>query len=1477
MKRLINIALILGMLTSFGPAAAKPVQLKYQNETGMPGWPTPGQPVPHHEAGQPFRSGNATYQATRLNAQGEKENVELRGLDALLANGTLTDPLQGNYQLVGLDKIMFSSYAYNPNNLSVKSFEFVTPTLSMISTSTVNYDDMRFNAIATGDLNGDFVDEQITAWVNPTDKEIYMNIGELPGADGKAISAPAVIAHANGSLDVLVRGYDYALWHLYYNGATWESWNNNPGGILLSSPAVASRASGELDAFAVGMDNQVYHNHKGEGWDSWTLVDCGAGFPELEQVVPLPNIPAPAVAARSGSQLDLFRKGPDNTLRWCHFNGSAWGTWQNLGGMLASSPGAVSLGDGRMQVYALGMDSALWYRTYNGSVWGTWQRLETPDGVAVDTPPVLTSPAAGEVAVYLAGSENNIWTIQHNGSVWGTWDDYAVVGGDLGSGIGAAAGPAGTHLFVNMSDGSLRYSQDGASWTPMEWLDVSVTFDTGENIGIEPLPDVTELENYILDITTGYFTGDGRQQVALAYVINYSPNSWSQLNLIIYDIQNGFKLVPIAQLQSPMDYCYFPRIAAGDVDGNGIDEIGLAYSWVGYDWINLKIFDIQKDQTGNPTGFLSEVYDAGGLSYAGWAFAGTLRIAAGDIVPDPETFSPNDEFTIVTDWRRNISGSSRQLYCALHLYNHDTGTFTEKENRFIQATNGADYPDMYATGIGLAVGDVNGRVLGYGNDEVVVLWPLRFSSSVYPRLDMDLIVWSYKESGVFEQIGKITLIPFSRYTFLDTIAIGDVDLDMKNEIVVAINQDNPTHPYLLSIYEYPLLGPVSSYDLSYGSVPRAFNLALGDFTGESIRVGPPTYRVQSQMTTPVVFLNMPPEHRDIIEVDGVDTVIKVTGDVYAKHIGESGGGEVYESVSKREWALSTGYEMGVGGGGAKVTTSLSNTYGQNFQDSITKIQDRQITDETTASIYDQVIYNATNYAVWEYPVYGVLDGNPDEAKTISVVFPLVEDNNMTNQPSTLRSTWCDENFYTPSHQIYNVWSYDHTAVGKDGFKDLHEIIISKSTSGGTTITMRMSESGTAARSASFHNQISAGLEFSYKSELNIPLIGKAWDFSFRAYANGSYGHEELSTFTSQVKEATGVEIHYPENLDFPNITAYLYWTKGGYMVVDYQTAPDTPHPPWSYYNKPDPAFTLPWYGFPDPANPVDPLCGNDKKLFTHDIELDPAYVQNGDTVIITATVRNFSPVATTNVKVGFYLGDPSSGGVAIGNCTIASLDRTTGPGQCSTTWVVSGGSGDEKIFAVIDPDDLPPYDNEMHDMDDVINNNIGYGLLHVASGDYFDPGLRNTQTYQTILYEDAPGLGFGLYLPTANITETMRYELVPTSIGGMNIVGNPIQVLAFSGGEQYPATNFNFGDIPAGMIAQYRDTDLPPGMNEANLKLYRLEGSTWIEATCTGYEVVRFPQGNRLAVPICQTGTFILSDKTPLPLWKDIYLPLISR
>ena len=1585
------------------------------DQGGMPGWPVPDKPIPQHEPGAPSRAGSYSTQVNRLNAEGGDEVVTLTGLEAMLADGVIDDPLAGSYRLVSKEDIALGVYDISHYSIELKTYKdnaIVPVTDSEVQLAPDSGSGHQSLDLAAGDLNGDGVDEQIAAWVDVDTRHIMLAIGEMPGTDGRSSSEPAAAASGD-QVDLLVRGYDRALWQAHYNGTTWGGWSNDGGGLLLSGPAMASRGSAAFDVFAVGTDNQVWRRSwDGASWGgAWAALPVDPVFTTVPAWVgPPPELEAPAAVARGADAFDVFRVAPDRTLRWSHFNGSSWSSWSGLGGMFAYGPGAVLLEDGSIQVFAIGVDQSLWYLHSMGTGWEMdgsvyhWQRVELegmdPGVKPVSAPSAVRLPT-GEVRVFVRALDDNLWQITYDGS-WGAWSKG---GAGLASRPTAVVPSSGLILFGLTPVGSLQQSTDGTIWGDLDqpWLPaccLGTPIDTGIYAYATAETNPVDQLN-LLDIETGHFLGDGRQQIALAYT--WAINEWSTgtgIGLKLFDVNDGFrtlnKLGQIDSLMHPEDY--YPKIAAGEFDGDAPQEIALAYAtrmgsvrvytgenyterqiaWLkpripdpnqnnidsyyflfddevepfygsdmnnsissikvasgwkacvldqdkyldepecftgpsfvpdlgvyGLDnnisyvyvemlesstaklvppdvtdgiynqrnaYIALEIFDIDPQART----LVSQVVDY----YEMWftdtddypAPERTLGIVAGDFDGTPNVLGQlDDEIALIWDkvCRGDLCSNYRAYFHILDVEPGEAGlNISDHNDRPIEiekfALDMADPRYPLSAEINLTTGDFDGD----GKDEIARTWPREFEGGLWPNLDRKLQVLDWEDEW---KEYSLSMPDSSIHNYEDALAAGDLNQDLRDEIVY-----NEAYNDMVEVYSFtpPNLVQLSSVKFENDD-HDVFVLATGNFTGEGIRVGPPTYREQNQMTTPVMFLNLPPMHRDIIYYGGQNQVIEAINDASALYNTTSSAAEVYSTESKREWELSIGLETSAGACGSTVTASMANTYGENFSKATTQITERVISDQTNANIFDQIIYNGTNYAIWEYPVLGAEADNPDQAQTISVVWPLTD---QTTLPNTKGSTWCDEYFYTPGHQLYNIWSYDHTALGDDGFKDLGEKILVKSTTSGTDIDMRMSENSGAERSEGYHNQISAGLEYSYESSLNIPFVGNVYDFSFRAYANGSYDHEYFSTFSTEVTEDTGVSISYPSTASLSEIKIYLYWAKAGYLAVDYQTLPDSQQLPWSLYQEPDPAFILPWYGFPDPADPIAPICGYDKKLFSHDIELDPAYVQNGDTVTMTATVRNFSARYATlpsQVPVWFYLGFPEANhGNKIGECTISgsSLNRVNGPQQCETTWVVSGGSGDEKIHAVIDPMNAFA---EMHEDGDLINNNIGYGLLNVANADYQDPGLREKQAYQAILFEKVPGLGFGLYLPTTNQIETMRYELVPTDLGKMQIVGDPIQVLAFSGGAQEPDVSHTLGPTPAGMVVFYRDADMLAGMVEANLKLYRRDLSGWVEATCPGYELYRFVDDNIIVIPICQTGTFVLSDLQPITE-MNIYLPIIT-
>ena len=83
--------------------------------------------------------------------------------------------------------------------------------------------------------------------------------------------------------------------------------------------------------------------------------------------------------------------------------------------------------------------------------------------------------------------------------------------------------------------------------------------------------------------------------------------------------------------------------------------------------------------------------------------------------------------------------------------------------------------------------------------------------------------------------------------------------------------------------------------------------------------------------------------------------------------------------------------------------------------------------------------------------------------------------------------------------------------------------------------------------------------------------------------------ESISTMSTTYSESSKLEVTIPADGTYDTKT-YLYWGEMGYLVVDYRTNPGTGGI-WALYNKPDPAFILPWYGFPDETTGQFPPVG----------------------------------------------------------------------------------------------------------------------------------------------------------------------------------------------------------------------------------------------------------------------------------------------
>jgi hypothetical protein len=1845
---------------------------------GMPGWPIPARPIPHHEPGH--LSGAASYstRVKQINAEGAEETVTLTGLDALLADGVIDDPLAGNHRLIDKDNVLMGTYpSGSPADFRLRTLD--SATLSEIPGSPVSFGDYRAHDVTAGDLSGDGVDEQIAAWIDiDYQNRIYMSIGEMPGSLGRTTSAPAAVAHGDGQIDLVVRGYDSALWHCQDTGSGCAGqWDNRAGGLLLSGPAIVSRGEHEFDVFALGFDDEVpphvpvvYRSHWAyDAWWSyptpdnpdnhWELVDVPGDWPPLEWVGPLPELPAPAAVARD-DQLDLFRLGPDNTLRWRHFDGAEWGAWQNLDGMLASGPGAVLMEPDEVWVFARGVDEALWTLTYRDGDWErrpdgsyNWQRVELqgmPEGVTIASAPTAVARGS-EIAVYVRGSDDQLWRVEYDGSSWGNWSagdaenkstagklggalqfdgvddhvwvdyslnrlpvtvgmwfsmtqdasysnwpegvylfsnddpnhwgfglsvsqgenklvvqrhdgwdysdtvvplnewhhvavvyqaggayklywdgaevmagttatdpdakDYFFIGGNpadpndkryltgvidevavftrtlstaeisatyqsgwgsmsgmvlglhleenpaiqgttladasgqgtratlytdgiLASRVGAAVLPTthDTYLFAQEPGGSLQQGfiaagADGASWTrKWSWLEtrwLDATYDTGLVGYLDASANGWDQINDI-DVETGHLWGDGREQIVLAY-----RTSATQVGVAVYDVRDGF--VPVQRGNSETRTGTHPKIALGNFDTDAQGEIALAYvntdakvkvfeavdfsgrrvgwnksggyltfvygmgdliSSIGLDdgW-SVKVYDnwspsgvsrcygpssdnrhnLHNDGWGDKISYI-EVFDnpscatssgvtsvaptgqevlaaetpanahvvveildvdraAGQLSmkarealeiappwgpfipdsHYSWGYFGsghdrTLNIASGDFADDGTDGAGNP---IVND-EIAISWDSRGVMCTWSIPDLFYGAYGAQV--YVLDVDGADIQERWSkdTGHGILFGSrfggtdyggsaaiqlAAGDVDGDGWDEIVQTWPASFNAYNWPHL--------WRELQVIDMTSALTTTSliegYSSWSWNDALAVGDLDRDLKDEIV-AFEAANHNPASKIVVYELVpgetrYLDEVTDQPFDpYGYPPV---LDTGDFTGESVRVGRPSYRVQERVDSVLAVLNMPPKHWDMIKKpDGTYETVQILTEecwtspydpkcTHSLHGTIEGASSATTVGTKRDWAISKGTEWKFSNT-VLLEGSLERSYGAGFSRTEKTITTTTFTRDTTAGYDDAIIYYGNPYKVWEYPILGDDTGEP--AGYITVIFP---DVNKSNYPDERAGAVCDEGWYAPRHQPYNVWSYD--PVGDVRFPDyLGENEILGMTYEGTESEFKVyfeNLTGISRTSSQWHGisrDTGVGFEFSGSVGLNLGVVSFSKNFEnrFKAYTKSNYNWEDHVTDELQASDATYFSAYFAStpSADHFATKAFAYWSKAGPLVLDYQTKPGT-GATWQKYDQPDPAFILPWYGFPDPDdlpypdpnNQGAPPCGAEKQHFSHDVVVDPPFASVGDTVTISATVRNFSRVAANNVVVRFYRGDPANND-GIGEDTILYLDRDTGPETVSITSTVAG-AGEQKIYAVIDPDDAIV--EEMHDEKHIINNNMAYGLLQIGAASYVDVGVADEQPYDAVSYGQSGTLTVTLSVPPGNLSAVTRFDVRDAHLEDVLAVGHPFEVVAFQGsdtkmwGEPIESFSLKPGphDPPAVITVSYADTDII-GKDEANLTLFRrlTNGHIWEEATCLGYQIHRFPEDNLVAVPVCQTGTFALLDEAPQ---SSVYLPAVFR
>jgi len=169
-------------------------------------------------------------------------------------------------------------------------------------------------------------------------------------------------------------------------------------------------------------------------------------------------IGGPAVV-QTATGLAVFGRGTDNALWWIHqVAGGKWSSWQSLGGVITSQPGAagVTAGSGPAVALARGADGALWFRMQGSGGWSAWQSFG--GRLLAGTGPAAVNTQAGGLVVAVTGTDHHVWLFGPMGmQVYGFLNFGGVTNGTPG--ITNLPGTAQVIVFARGTDNAMWYKE----------------------------------------------------------------------------------------------------------------------------------------------------------------------------------------------------------------------------------------------------------------------------------------------------------------------------------------------------------------------------------------------------------------------------------------------------------------------------------------------------------------------------------------------------------------------------------------------------------------------------------------------------------------------------------------------------------------------------------------------------------------------------------------------------------------------------------------------------------------------------------------------------------------------------------------------------------------------------------------------------------------------------------------------------------
>ena len=231
------------------------------------------------------------------------------------------------------------------------------------------------------------------------------------GMGGTTYEAPAIFAPNSGELVILTEGTETPsqCWQRSFYSGAWHAWSSLGGSLYPGVGPSGSSYGGDVqDIYIVGGSRALWHKRyiPGSGYSTWRTDISVACYSDLSATSPdsahfsiffrnsgggitqafysgawgQANVSCPTMLGGTGpgvcswgSTYHLFINS-GNGLYHAVNKGAGWSAWENIGGMITSSPSAVILGN-TIHVVARGNDKHCWMVSGNTGAWGNWQDL----------------------------------------------------------------------------------------------------------------------------------------------------------------------------------------------------------------------------------------------------------------------------------------------------------------------------------------------------------------------------------------------------------------------------------------------------------------------------------------------------------------------------------------------------------------------------------------------------------------------------------------------------------------------------------------------------------------------------------------------------------------------------------------------------------------------------------------------------------------------------------------------------------------------------------------------------------------------------------------------------------------------------------------------------------------------------------------------------------------------------------------------